>query len=47
MLRQKNGEKKLRALLCRTPEWCSSAARDAAVRRTRAPVCAALRTRRG
>jgi hypothetical protein len=29
---QKNGEKKLRAQLTRTPEWCSSAARDAAVR---------------
>jgi hypothetical protein len=45
---QKNGEKKLRALLTRTPEWCSSTARDAAAEALAdaAPVlAAALRTR--
>jgi hypothetical protein len=45
---QKNGEKKLRSQLCRTPEWCSSAAREAAAAQLAAAepgLAAALRAR--
>ena len=36
---QKNGEKKLRALLCRTPEWADAAARAAVAAQCDAAAC--------